>query len=140
MPTISVGLNVTLSWVPLVTFSVALSLMNFSFIVSVICSFTSHNFVMAIPDIFSINRASTMISFYSLGFTCTFSLGKKGMDLFKKLIQESCESITPSNSKMFLIPKTKSTFSWISDTKVNTPNLCSCMVKITGITNNIPIY
>ena len=85
--------------------------MNFSFIMRVICSFTSNNFVMAIPDISSINGTSTMISFYSFGFTSTFSLGKKGMDLFKKLRQESHESTTPSNSKMFLIPKTKSTFS-----------------------------
>ena len=89
---------------------------------------------MAIPDISSINEASTMISFCSFGFTSTFSLGKKGMDLFKKLRQESHEFTTPSNSKMFLIAKTKSTFSWISDTKVNTSNLCSHMVKITGIT------
>ena len=62
------------------------------------------------------------------------------MDLFKKLRQESHESTTPSNSKIFLIPKTKSTFSWISDTKVNTSNLCSHMAKITGITNNKAIY
>ena len=81
-----------------------------------------------------------MISFCSFGFTSTLSLGKKGMDMFKKLRQESCESTTPSNSKMFLIPKTKSTFSWISDTKVNTSNLCSHMVKITGITNNTSTY
>ena len=75
----------------------------------------SNNFTKAIPEIFSTNCASTMTSLYSFGLISTFAFGKKGIDLFKKLKQESCESMTPSTFKMFLIPRTKSTFSWISE-------------------------
>ena len=46
------------------------------------------------------------------------SFGKIGIDLFKKLKQQSHEFMTPTNSNMFLIPKTKFTFSDISDTNV----------------------
>ena len=62
------------------------------------------------------------------------------MDLFRKLTQESCESITPSSSNKFLIPITRSTFSYISDTSVNISNLCFCIVIITGMTNNTTTY
>ena len=44
--------------------------------------------------------------------------------------------ITPYNSNMFFIPSTKFTFSCISDTNVNTSNLCPYTSIITGITNN----
>ena len=57
-----------------------------------------------------------------------------GMDLFKKLKQQSHEFIT-HNSNMFLIPKT--TLSCISDTKVYILNLCPCISTIIGIMNNI---
>ena len=49
------------------------------------------------------------------------------MDLFKKLKQQLHEFITPSNSNIFLIPRTKSTFSCISETNVYISNLSSCM-------------
>ena len=43
--------------------------------------------------------------------------------------------MTPSNSNIFLLPKTKSTFSCISDTKVYTSNLCPYISTIIGIMN-----
>ena len=64
------------------------------------------------------------------------SFGKIGMALFRKLKQQSHEFMTPSNSNIFLIPKTKSTFSGISDTKVYSLNICPCMSTIIGIMNN----
>ena len=45
--------------------------------------------------------------------------------------------MTPSNSKIFLIPRTKSTFSWISDTGVNISNLCPCISIIMDIINKM---
>ena len=119
MPSISAGSNLTVSWVPFVTLNVALFLMNFNFIVRVTWSFISSNVVMAIPDISSTKGASKTMSFCSFGFTSTFFLGKNGMDLFRKLKQDSCESITPSSSNRFLIPRTRSTFSCISEANVN---------------------
>ena len=59
-----------------------------------------------------------------------------GIDLFKKLKQQSHEFITPSMSNIFLIPKTRSTFSCISDTKVYISNLYPCMSTIIGIMNS----
>ena len=91
---------------------------------------------MAIPVISS----SKTTHFCSFGFTSTFSLGKNGIDLLRKLKQEFCESITPSSSKRFLIPNTRSTFSCISETKVKISNLWFLMVIITGMTNNTPTY
>ena len=78
---------------------------------------------MAKPEISFKNGASTFIKFCSLGFNIIFSFGNIGTDLFKKLKQHSCELITPSYSNTFLIPKTRSTFSWISDTNVYISNL-----------------
>ena len=77
MPSICVGLNVTVSCVEFVIVNVALFLMNFIFIVRVICSFVSRSFVMAIPVISSLKGASKTIGFCSLGFTSTFPLGKQ---------------------------------------------------------------
>ena len=90
---------------------------------------------IASPDISSMNGASTFINFYFFGFNTTCSLGKHCRNLLKKLKQQSGEFIMPSNSKMFLIPRTKSTFSWISDTKVYISNLCPCISTIIGIIN-----
>ena len=56
-----------------------------------------------------------------------------GKDLFKKLKQHSHELNIPSSSKTFLIPKTKSMFSWISDTNVYTSNLWPAISMIMGI-------
>ena len=61
------------------------------------------------------------------------------MDLFKKLKQQSHEFITPSNSNMFLISKTKSMFSPISDTRVYISNLCPCISIIMDIINTTQI-
>ena len=51
------------------------------------------------------------------------SLWENGMDLFRKLKQELHESIMTCSSNTFFIPRTKSIFSWISDTKVKISNL-----------------
>ena len=77
-----------------------------------------------------------MINFCSLGFRMIHSFGKMGRDLFRNLKQQSHEFITPYNSNTFLISNTKSTFSWISDTRVYISNLCPCTSIITGIINN----
>ena len=61
------------------------------------------------------------------------SLGKIGRDPFKKLKQQSHEFIMPSNSKILLIPRTKSMLSRISDTKVYSSNLCPCIFIIIGV-------
>ena len=90
---------------------------------------------IASPDISSINGASTFINFCSLGFNTMYSLGKMGRDLFKKLKQQFHEFIISSNLKIFLIPRTKSMFSWITDTKVYIQNLCPCISIIMGIIN-----
>ena len=66
---------------------------------------------MANPEISSINGASTFISLCSFGFNIMHSFGMNGTDLFKKLKQDSCQFIMPSNSNIFLMPITKSTFS-----------------------------
>ena len=81
--------------------------------------------ILTIPksEISSINGASILINFCSFGFKTNFSFRNRGMDLVKKLKQHSHEFITPSNSNIFLIPKTRSTFLCISDTKVYTSNL-----------------
>ena len=50
-----------------------------------------------------------MTIFCDGGAISTVDTGKNGIDLQRKLKHESCESITPSNSKMFFIPMTKST-------------------------------
>ena len=63
----------------------------------------SNSFTIVVSDISSTNGVSTMTNFCSFGLISVFSLGKKRIDLFRKLKQESHESITP-NSNMFLIP------------------------------------
>ena len=78
---------------------------------------------MAIPDVSSTNGASISINFFSPGFTTTCSLGNIGIDLLKIIKHDSQESITPSNSNKFFIPKIMSTLSNISDTNVNISNL-----------------
>ena len=70
----------------------------------------------------------------------TCSHGNIGIDRLKNLKLDSLESITPSNSNKFLIPKTISTLSNISETNVNTSNLCLFISTITGITNKTSTY
>ena len=105
--------------VPLLTISnIGVLHVNFNFINMGLYVLPSRILIIAKPDISSMNGASTLISFCYLGFKTTHSFGKMGRDLFRNLKQQPCEFITPSNSNIFLIPKTISTFSWISGTKV----------------------
>ena len=71
----------------------------------------SNTLIMANPDISFMNGVPTLINFYSLGLQTMHSFGKNGSDLFKKLKQHSLEFIIPSNANIFLMPRTKSTFS-----------------------------
>ena len=73
---------------------------------------------MANPEISSIIIALTFTSFCSSGFNIISLSGYIGTDLFRNSNQQSLECMTLSSSKTFFILKTKSTFSWISDTKV----------------------
>ena len=82
------------------------------------------------------NGASILINFCSFGFRIICSLGKNGIDLFKKLKVDSHESIIPSNSNIFFIPITKSMFSCISDTNAWISNLFPCISITIGIINN----
>ena len=75
-------------------FSVALFLMNFNFIMIVTCSCMSNSFIIAIHGISSTNGASTMTNFCSFNLISIFPLGKNGIDLFRKVKQESRKSIT----------------------------------------------
>ena len=108
---------------------------NFNLSTIVPCVFLSSTLIIANPAISSMNGASTFINLCSFHFNTICVLGEIGMDLFKKLRQQSHEFITHSNSNIFLIPKTKSTFSCISDTNIYTSNLCPCMSTIIGIIN-----
>ena len=106
---------------------------NFNLSIIVLCMVLSSNLIIASLDISYINGASTFISFYSFGFVTIHSFGKIGKDLFKKLKQQSHEFMTPSNSNIFLTPRTRSTFSCTSDTKVCISNLCPCISTIIDI-------
>ena len=123
---ISVLPKVTVLHVLFVTFKAALFLTNFNCIMFVVCPLMSKISIMAIPDNSSMKGASIITIFCVFGMISTVITGKNGTDLLRKPKHESLESITPSNSKMFFIPMTKSTLSWISDTKVKNSNLCSC--------------
>ena len=79
------------------------------------------------------NGVSTFTIFCYTGFIIIFSFGNIGNDQFKKLKQHSRELNIPSNLNTSLIPKTKSTFSWISDTNVYASNLWPAISTITGI-------
>ena len=65
----------------------------------VVCSFMSKIFTMAIPNNSSTKGASMMTIFCDVGMICIVDTGKNGIDLLRKLKHESCELITPSNSK-----------------------------------------
>ena len=110
IPNTSSGPNMIASKPLLVISSVAEFYMNFNLSIIVLCVVLSSIFIIASPDTSSINGASTFINFCSLVFSTICSFGKMGKDLFSKLKQQSLEFITPSNSKIFLIPRTKSMF------------------------------
>ena len=77
----------------------------------VACSFIFTIFTMAIPDSSSMKGASITTIFCVFGAISTDVTGKNGIDLLRKLKQESHGSITPSSSKIFSIPITRSTLS-----------------------------
>ena len=74
--------------------------MNLNLSIIVLCLVLSSTLIIADPDSSSINGASTFINLFSFGFNTMHSFGK----------------MTLPNSNIFLIPKTKSMFSCISDT------------------------
>ena len=78
--------------------SVARFHVNFNLSIIVFCTFLSNTLNMANPDISFMSGASTFINFCSLSFNTIHSFGRNGIDLFKKLKQQSCKFITPSNS------------------------------------------
>ena len=120
--------------------NVGLFLMNLSFIIIVLCAFWSNILTIVDPESSSMKGASIFINLCSLGLSTICSFEKKGSDMFRQLKQESHTFITPSSSKIFFMPKTKSTFSCISDTSVNTSNLWPWISITTGIRNNTPTY
>ena len=120
MPSICFGSNITIFWVLFVTSNDALFLTNFNFKTTVHCSLLSNIFTMARHKISSVNGTSIFMNFLSFGFSTTCSFEKNGIDQFRNLNIESCMSVTPSNSNIFFMPKTKSTLSCISDTSVYT--------------------
>ena len=104
-------LNINVSKVLFVISSVAKFHVNFSLSIIVFCTFLSNILIMSNTDISSMNGASTFINFCFLGFNTMPSFGKNGSDLFKKLKQQFHELTMHSNLNIFLLPKTKSTFS-----------------------------
>ena len=74
---------------------------NFNLSIIVLCVLLSNTFIMANPDISSINGASTFINLCSFGFNTSHSFAKIAMDLLRKLKQQFHEFMTPSNSNTF---------------------------------------
>ena len=107
-----------------------------SFNIIVFCTFLSNILTIANLEISSTNGASIFTNFCSFGFKTICSLGKKGINLFKKLKHDSHKFIMPSNSNIFSMPKTKLTFSCISYTNVKISNLWPCISITIGIINN----
>ena len=119
---------------PLLTIStVAAFHMNFSFNSIVLLVLLCNILMIARPDISSINGAFTLINLCTFDFSMIHFFEKLGKDLFKNLKQQSHEFLTPSDSNTFLIPNTRSMFSWLSDTNVYISNLCPWISTITGI-------
>ena len=116
IPNTSSGPNMIVSKPLLVISSVAEFHLNFNLSIIVLYVVLSSILIIACPVILSINGVFTFIDFCSLGFSTISSFGKMDKDLFRKLKQQSHEFITPSNSNIFLIPRTKSMFSLFSDT------------------------
>ena len=100
-----------MSWPLLAMSKVAEFHVNFNFIISVLCVTPSDILTIPSPGMSSMNGASTLITFCCLGFRTVHSFREIGRDLLKKLKQQSCIFVTPSNSNTFFIPKTKSTYS-----------------------------
>ena len=141
IPIISVLPKVTVSHVLFVTFKAALFLMNFNFIMFVVCSLMSKIFTMAIPDNSSTKVASIITIFCVFGAISTVVTGKNGIDLLRKLKHESLESITLSNSKMFFHSHNQiyivMNFGYQSK---NFKSMSMYMSIITGITKSMLTY
>ena len=118
IPIISFGLRIMVSFPAFFISKTALLHVSFNFINRVLWVPPSIILIIANPEISSINGALTFTNFFSFGFNIISFSGYIGIDLFKNSNQQSLEFMTPSNSKMFFIPRSRSTFSWISDTKV----------------------
>ena len=119
----------------LVTLNIAEFCMTFNLSITVLCVFLSSTLIIANPDISSINHASIFINLCFCGINTIHFLGQIGKDLFKKLKQQSHEVVALSSSNIFLIPRTKSMFSYLSDTKVYISDLCPCISTIIGMIN-----
>ena len=108
--TLLFGSNMVISKTLLVISNVAEFCTNFNLSIIVLNVFLSTTLIIANPDTPSINDMFTFINPCSFSFNTMSSFGKIGTDIFVKLKHQSHEFITPSNSNVFLIPKTKSTF------------------------------
>ena len=118
IPIISFRLRIILSFPAFLMSKSALLHVNFSFINRVLFVFLSMILIIAKPKILSTNGALTFTNFCSSSFSIISFLGYIGTNLFKNSNQQSLEFIMPSNSNISFLPKTKSTFSCISDTNV----------------------
>ena len=105
------------SWMLLVIFNAALFLMKFSLIMLVACSFISKIFTMAIPHTSSTKELLSQPSFAFWGslYCCYW---ENGIDVLKNWNKNLVNQSHLLVQKIIFIPITKSTLSWISDTKV----------------------
>ena len=122
IPIISSGLRIMVSFPAFFMSKMALLCVKFNFINRVLLVLPSIILIIANPKFSSINGALTFTSFCSSGFNSISFSGYIGTDLFKNSYQQSLEFMKPSSSNIFFIPKTKSTFSIISDTNVQISN------------------
>ena len=117
IPIISFRLRIMVSLPAFFMSKTSLLHINFSFINRVLLVFSSIILLIVIPVILSTNGALTFTSFvHQASVSVSFS-GYMGTDCSEIQILQSLAFITPSNSNTFFIPKTKSTFSCISDTR-----------------------
>ena len=135
MPDMSFGLSTTISKPLFVTSNMAKFCIHFNFTIIVFCVFLSNILTIAKPEISSTNGASILINYCPFGFNNICSLAKKGIDLFKMLKHDSHEFIMSSNSNMFFMPNTRSTFSCISDTNIKISNLWPFILMNDMLTN-----
>ena len=96
--------------------SITIHCINLTFNIIALWVDLSGSFIIAKLEILSKNGTSIFISFCTFGFNTVSPLRNMDIDLFKKLKQHSHEFITLSNFNTFLIPKTISMSSCISDT------------------------
>ena len=105
IPCISFISKITVSNPLLVISRIAKFCVNYNFNIIVFCVFLSSTLIMADPEISFTNGASIFTNFCSFGFNIICSLGKNGMDMFKKLKLDSRDFIIPSNSNIYFYAK-----------------------------------